>query len=61
LFIPSGAGQIVANGQAGKMGGTVNYNVTVQAGVGDPVAIGREVVTAIKRFERVSGPVFASA
>lgn len=37
------------------------YNITVNAGVGDPVRIGEEVVTAIKRYERVSGPVFASA
>lgn len=37
------------------------YNITVNAGVGDPVRIGEEVVNAIKRYERVSGPVFASA
>lgn len=37
------------------------YNVTVNAGVGDPVRIGEEVVNAIRRYERVSGPVFASA
>jgi len=43
-----------------RMGGPI-YNITVQAGVGDPVRIGEEVVTAIKRYERVSGPVFASA
>jgi hypothetical protein len=43
-----------------RMGGPT-YNITVQAGVGDPVRIGEEVVTAIKRYERVSGPVFASA
>lgn len=61
LFVPSGSGQIMAAGQTAKMGGGPTYNVTVQAGVGDPVAIGREVVSAIKRFERVSGPVFASA
>jgi len=42
-------------------GGGPTYNITVQAGVGDPVRIGEEVVTAIKRYERVSGPVFASA
>jgi len=41
--------------------GGPTYNITVQAGVGDPVRIGEEVVTAIKRYERVSGPVFASA
>jgi hypothetical protein len=43
-----------------RMGGPT-YNINVTAGVGDPVRIGEEVVTAIKRYERVSGPVFASA
>jgi TP901 family phage tail tape measure protein len=38
------------------------YNVTVNAGMGaDGAVIGREIVDAIKRYERVSGPVFASA
>lgn len=58
LFIPNENGTIIPNNQ---IGATTNYNVTVQAGVGDPVRIGEEVVTAIKRYERVSGPVFASA
>jgi len=43
-----------------RMGGP-SYTINVTAGVGDPVRIGEEVVTAIKRYERVSGPVFASA
>lgn len=43
-----------------RMGGPT-YNINVTAGVGDPVRIGEEVVTAIKRYERASGPVFASA
>ena len=43
-----------------KMNGN-NYTIHVHTGVGDPVRIGEEVVTAIKRYERVSGPVFASA
>jgi len=58
LFVPNENGMIVPNNQ---IGATTNYNITVQAGVGDPVRIGEEVVTAIKRYERVSGPVFASA
>lgn len=41
--------------------GGPTYNITVNAGVGDPVRIGQEIVTAIKRYEKVSGPVFASA
>lgn len=44
----------------GSMGNT--YNVTINAGVGsDPVSIGRYVTDAIKRYETVSGKVFASA
>jgi len=41
--------------------GGPTYNITVNTGVGDPVRIGEEIVTAVKRYERVSGPVFASA
>jgi hypothetical protein len=59
LFVPNRGGEIVPNHDLGRGGPT--YNITVQAGVGDPVRIGEEVVTAIKRYERVSGPVFASA
>jgi len=41
--------------------GGPTYNITVQAGVGDPVRIGEEVVNTIRRYERASGKVFASA
>jgi len=38
------------------------YNINVNAGMGtDGAQVGREIVDAIKRFERTSGPVFASA
>lgn len=38
------------------------YNITINAGVGtDPVSVGRYVTDAIKRYESVSGKVFASA
>ncbi len=49
--------------RAGGFGKTQNtININVSAGVGsDPVSIGREVVDAIKRYESVSGRVFASA
>lgn len=47
----------LSNQQAGN-----NYNITINAGVGsDPVSIGRYVTDAIKRYESVSGKVFASA
>jgi len=58
LFVPGNSGNIVPND---KLGGGDTYNITVNAGVGDPVRIGEEIVTAVKRYERVSGPVFASA
>jgi hypothetical protein len=42
-----------------KMGTT--YNIVVNAGIGSGAQIGKEIVDAIKRFEKTSGPVFASA
>jgi len=48
------------NGRNAGMGATIN--LTVNAGMGaDGASIGREIVDIIKRYERVSGPVFASA
>lgn len=39
-----------------------NINVTVNAGIGtDGASVGREIVTAIKKYERASGRVFATA
>ena len=38
------------------------YNITVNAGIGtDGNRVGEEIVRAIKRYERTSGPVFVSA
>jgi hypothetical protein len=51
---------VIPLGKMGSMGNT--YNVTVNAGMGASGAqIGEEIVRAIKKYERVSGPVFASA
>lgn len=48
------------SGRNKAMGNTIN--LTVNAGMGaDGAVIGREIVDAIKRYERASGPVFASA
>lgn len=48
-------------GRLGGGGGNV-YNINVNAGMGaDGASLGREIVAAIKRYERTSGPVFASA
>ena len=45
-----------------KMGNKTNINITVNTGVGsDPVATGRAVVDAIKRYESTNGKVFVSA
>jgi TP901 family phage tail tape measure protein len=58
LFVPGSSGTIVPNN---KMGGNT-YNITVNAGMGtNGAALGAQIVSAIKRFERTSGPVFASA
>jgi hypothetical protein len=40
--------------RAGAAGSSV-YQITIQSGVGDPVAIGREVVEVIGHFERANG------
>jgi hypothetical protein len=51
---------IPLSGRNAGMGTTIN--LTVNAGIGaDGTSIGREIVDIIKRYERVSGPVFASA
>lgn len=43
-------------------GAQTTYNVTVNAGLGvDGVDVGRQIVEAIKVFERRNGPVFAGA
>ena len=59
IFTPAaGGGSITANKNLG--GSTITINVN--AGMGASGAqIGEEIVRAIKRYERVSGPVFASA
>ena len=45
----------------GLNGGGPTYNITVNAGMGTNGAeVGREIVSAIKRYERTSGQVFAS-
>jgi hypothetical protein len=44
-----------------SLGGGNTYNITVNAGMGtDGARLGQQIVSAIKKYERVSGPVFAS-
>ena len=59
VFTPGNSGDIIGND---KLGGTV-YNITVNAGMGagSGTQLGEQIVTAIKRYERSSGPVFVGA
>jgi TP901 family phage tail tape measure protein len=59
IFTPgAGGGNITPNN---RLSGA-NINITVNAGMGsNGTQIGAEIVKAIKRYERASGPVFASA
>lgn len=59
LFVPSVSGTIVPND---RMRSGAAVNVTVNAGMGaDGYQIGQQVVEAIKKYERVAGPVFQAA
>ena len=49
------------NGPVGALGGGNTYSITVQAGVGDPRAIGQQIVEYIKKYEVANSPVFAAA
>ena len=57
LFVPGSSGNVVPNN---AMGGNT-YAITVQAGVGDPRAIGQQIVEYVKKFEQANGPVFRAA
>jgi hypothetical protein len=60
LIGEAGPEAVVPLGKLGAMGNV--YNITVNAGMGTNGAeVGREIVAAIKRYERSSGQVFASA
>ena len=61
LFTPGAGGFITPNNRLGG-GGSTNINITVNAGMGiNGAQLGEQIVSAIKRYERTSGPVFASA
>jgi hypothetical protein len=40
----------------GGLGSGRVYNINVSAGVGDPYAIGQQVVSALQAYERIAGP-----
>lgn len=61
IFSPSTSGSIIPNNRVASRG-SANIKITVNAGMGaNGAQIGREIVDAIKKYERTSGPVFASA
>lgn len=55
VFVPHSSGTIIPNG---GLGGST-YNITVQAGVGDPRAIGQQIVEYITRWENANGQRYA--
>jgi hypothetical protein len=60
VFMPGRGGNIVPNDRLG--GGGTNITINVTAGMGTNGAqVGEQIVNAIKRYERTSGPVFAKA
>lgn len=76
VFVPGYSGNILPNnmlgqlgraiplsgGAAGAGGGTTVINMSINAGMGtDGAEVGRQVVEAIRKYERRSGPVFVSA
>jgi hypothetical protein len=60
LIGEAGPEAVIPLNKMGSMGGT--YNITVNAGMGTNGAqIGEQIVNAIRKYERTSGPVFARA
>jgi hypothetical protein len=62
LIGEAGPEAVIPLDRFGDLGGGPTYNITVNAGMGTNGAeVGRDIVAAIKRYERSSGRVFASA
>jgi len=76
VFVPGMSGNIIPNNRlgdlnrniplAGRGGGAVSGGVTINMSInagmgGDGAEVGRQVVEAIRKYERRSGPVFVSA
>jgi len=72
VFVPGMTGNIIPNNNLGSLmsqssgsnggGSTTIVNINVQTGIAtDPAETGRQVVEAIRKYERRSGPVFVSA
>jgi hypothetical protein len=61
LFTPGAGGFITPNNRLGG-GSSTNITINVTAGMGTNGAqVGEQIVNAIRRYERTSGPVFAKA
>jgi len=58
LIGEAGPEAVIPLDKLGRMGST--YNITINASVAD-ARLGEVVVSAIRKYERASGPVFASA
>jgi hypothetical protein len=57
----AGPEAVIPLNKMGNLGGNT-YNITVNAGMGSNGAqVGQEIVAAIRKYERASGPVFARA
>jgi len=61
IFTPGAGGFITPNNRLGG-GGSMNITVNVNAGMGtDGASVGKIIVEQIRKYERTSGKVFASA
>lgn len=61
LNLPTGA-QVIPLSKIGSSSGGSTYNISINAGMGaDGAALGEQIVTAIRKYERTSGKVFAAA
>lgn len=63
LIGEKGPEAVIPLGKGKGMGGGAVYNITVNNGIGGTSGqeVGKQIVDAIKKFERNSGPVFAKA
>jgi hypothetical protein len=62
LIGESGAEAVIPLNKSRGAGGGAVYNITINAGIGTSgPEVGQQIVDAIKKFERNSGPVFAKA
>ena len=62
IYVPSVSGSILPNGAMTAVKSGDTFQITVNAGMGtDGAEVGRQIVDALKKYERRNGPVWASA